>query len=154
MSELTNILLGVLLLTLVWLGALSFIVFKIYTHYNRLTKRVKQGNLIKLLEDVLSREELNQKDIARLEKELGQLTDTVSYHIQKIGLVRFNPFNETGGDHSFSLALLDKHDTGFVITGLHTRDRTRVYTKPVKAGKSKYELSKEESRALKEARKS
>ena len=63
-------------------------------------------------------------------------------------MVRFNPFSEMGGDHSFSVALLDGHDTGIIITGLHTRERTRVYIKPVNKGKSEYDLSKEELKAL------
>lgn len=72
-------------------------------------------------------------------------------NVQKIGLVRFNPFNETGGDHSFSLALLDGNGNGFVMTGLHTRERTRLYIKPIRNLKSEYELSQEEQKAIKEA---
>jgi hypothetical protein len=56
-----------------------------------------------------------------------------------------------GGDHSFSLALLDAHLTGFIITGLHTRERTRVYIKKIEEGKCKQDLSKEEREALKKA---
>jgi hypothetical protein len=68
--------------------------------------------------------------------------------------VRFNPFKELGGDHSFSLAILDSHDSGIVITSLHTRDRTRVYMKDIKKGKSESELSAEEKSALTSAEKS
>jgi hypothetical protein len=65
-----------------------------------------------------------------------------------VGLIRFNPFNEIGGDHSFSLAILDGGDNGIIITGLHTRDRTRIYAKQVNKGKSDLELSTEEQKAL------
>jgi len=58
------------------------------------------------------------------------------------------------GDHSFSLALLDGKDTGVVITGLHTRERTRVYMKAIKAGKGEHELSEDEKKALAKALKS
>jgi len=68
-----------------------------------------------------------------------------------VSLVRFNPFSEMGGDHSFSLALLDAHLTGFIVTGLHTRERTRVYIKKIDGGKCKQDLSKEEREALKKA---
>jgi len=75
------------------------------------------------------------------------------YDIQRIGLVRFNPFAETGGDQSFCLAILDGQGSGLVITSLHSRDTTRVYAKPVKRGKaSGYELSAEEKRAIKNAK--
>ena len=72
-------------------------------------------------------------------------------HVQKIGLIRFNPFKELGGDHSFCLAILNGEDSGVVVTGLHTRDRTRVYMKSIKKGKSEYELSSEEKKALESA---
>ena len=75
-------------------------------------------------------------------------------HIQKVGLIRFNPFSELGGDHSFCLAILDDRDSGVVITGLHTRDRTRVYIKDIKNGQSSLELSSEEKKALASAEKS
>ena len=82
---------------------------------------------------------------------LEQLKDESKLHIQKVGLVKFNPFNETGGDHSFSLALLDGNKNGIIITSLHTRERTRFYLKEVKSGKSLIELSEDEAKALKES---
>ena len=104
-------------------------------------------------EKVVKKEAKNEKDIKALEKELKNLTNDVVLHVQKVGLVRFNPFDELGGEHSFSLALLDGKDTGFVLTGLHTRERTRVYIKPVKKGKSKQSLSDEEKKVLEKAKK-
>ena len=58
-----------------------------------------------------------------------------------------------GGDHSFSVALLNGKGTGIIITGLHTRERTRVYVKDIKQGKSEVELSQEEKKALRLAQK-
>ena len=76
------------------------------------------------------------------------------FNIQKVGLVRFNPFSETGGNQSFSLALLDGEDSGFVITSLHSREITRTYAKEVSKSKQEgYELSVEEKRAVKSAKK-
>jgi hypothetical protein len=67
----------------------------------------------------------------------------------KLQLVRFNPFNEVGGDQSFILCLLDKTNTGVIITSLHTRDTTRVYAKAIKNGSCDSQtLSKEETKAL------
>jgi hypothetical protein len=65
-----------------------------------------------------------------------------------MGFVRFNPFAETGGDQSFSVSLLDANGTGIVFTGLHTREKTRVYAKPIVNGVSKSTLSKEEQKAI------
>lgn len=67
----------------------------------------------------------------------------------KINLVRFNPFEELGGDQSFILCLLDNTNTGAIITSLHNRETTRVYAKAIKNGESEnMALSKEETKAL------
>lgn len=77
-----------------------------------------------------------------------QLATIASLSIQKIAVVRFNPFGDVGGDQSFSLAMLDGHDSGLVLTSIHGRGGTRVYAKPIDYGKSKYSLSQEEKKAL------
>lgn len=91
----------------------------------------------------------NSKDIKNIKSEIDLIKLDSKSNIQKIGLVKFNPFNETGGEHSFSLALLDGNKNGIIITSLHTRERTRLYLKDVLHGKAKIELSKEEQNALK-----
>jgi len=68
--------------------------------------------------------------------------------LARVGLVRFNPFEDTGGNQSFVLALLDADGDGVVLTSLHTRQATRLYAKPVRAGKSDASLSAEEVEAL------
>lgn len=74
-----------------------------------------------------------------------------SIALSKVGMIRFNPFNDTGGDQSFCLAALDSHDNGFIISSIHARTGTRVYAKEISGGKSKHNLSDEESIALKRA---
>ena len=68
--------------------------------------------------------------------------------IQRVGLVRFNPFEDTGGNQSFALALTDSGGTGFVLSSLHSRTGTRVYAKAIAAGRSDGALSAEETEAL------
>lgn len=134
-----------------WLLALSIFTAWIFSFFRKLSKEVGKGNLIRVIEKVLSQTKGNTKSIKDLEKELSDFRKDSEFHVQKVSLVRFNPFDEMGGDYSFSLALLDGHETGFIITGLHTRERTRVYIKDVKKGKVKMELSKEEKKALNKA---
>ncbi len=74
-----------------------------------------------------------------------------SIALTKIGMIRFNPFNDTGGDQSFCLAVLDSHDNGFILSSIHARTGTRVYAKEVHQGESKHNLSDEETIALKRA---
>jgi Protein of unknown function (DUF4446) len=71
--------------------------------------------------------------------------------IQRVGLVRFNPFEDTGGNQSFALALTDAGGDGFVVSSLHSRTGTRLYAKTVVAGRSDAALSSEEAEALRQA---
>jgi hypothetical protein len=71
--------------------------------------------------------------------------------VQRVGLVRFNPFEDTGSNQSFALALLDEDGDGVVVSSLHTRQATRVYVRPVNGGVAERALSDEESEALAQA---
>ena len=71
--------------------------------------------------------------------------------IQKVAVIRYNPFADTGGDQSFAIALLDALGNGVVLSSLHSRTDTRVFAKPVQSGRSRYQLSDEEQDAIKKA---
>lgn len=137
----------------VWLAVLSAAFLWLLAFIKRLTKGSKETTLVKILEKILTIQDQNLREINLVRKEVEKLESEGKFHVQKVGVVRFNPFKEIGGDHSFSLALLNAKDTGVVITCLHTRERTRVYMKAVKNGKGEHELSDEEKKALKEAQK-
>lgn len=91
----------------------------------------------------------NTKEIKNIWSEILNIKDISRSNIQRVGLFKFNPFNESGGDHSFSLALLDGNKNGIIITSLHARERTRLYLKEVISGKTILKLSEEEQKALK-----
>lgn len=71
--------------------------------------------------------------------------------IQRVGLVRFNPFEDTGGNQSFALALIDASGSGVVVSSLHSRTGTRLYAKAVTESRSDGALSAEEQEALRQA---
>jgi hypothetical protein len=73
------------------------------------------------------------------------------FAVQRVGLIRFNPFEDTGGNQSFALALLDANADGFLVSSLHSRNGTRIYAKVVTAGRSDAALSDEETDALRAA---
>lgn len=75
------------------------------------------------------------------------------YLVQHIGVVRFNPFLDKGGDQSFVVAILDDHADGAVISALHGRNDVRIYAKPVIGGQSTYTLTAEEKEAIARAMK-
>lgn len=137
----------------VWLTILSVFFYRLFSHYQKLTKGVTKKDLKTVLDELLKGFNEEHVRVSDLTKNLEKLEKDSLYHIQKIGLVRFNPFAETGGDQSFCLAVLDHHDNGFVISSLHSRDKTRLYAKPVRNGKAVgYELSSEETQAIKKAK--
>ena len=97
----------------------------------------------------LRQAEKNIRELKKFDKYLEKMS-LASLH--KVAVVRFNPFNDTGGDQSFVIALLDARDNGLVLSSLFAREGTRIYTKPVQAGQSKYPLSEEEMEAIKRAK--
>ncbi|MFA5249502.1 MAG: DUF4446 family protein [Candidatus Paceibacterota bacterium] len=90
--------------------------------------------------------------IGELSARLDKLEKAEQCFFQKLGLVRFNPFKEMGGDQSFSLALLDKNNNGFIITSLSSRQGNRIFAKPLAKGASTYQLSEEEKQAVEQAK--
>lgn len=147
-----TVILGVLAALLVWLLILSFLYWFALRHYRRLTKEVKGVDLQKILEEYLKWAGENTENINQLSERLDRVRKDGFLHIQRVGLVRFNPFENTGGDQSFALALLNNRGSGIVISSLHGRDMTRMYGKPVKEGKEDgYELSGEEKEAVEKA---
>jgi hypothetical protein len=86
-----------------------------------------------------------------LETRAEQVDQALPHCIQRVGLVRFNPFQDTGGDQSFAVALLDAGGDGVVLSSLHTRAATRFYAKAVKSGRTAYPLIDEEQQALNQA---
>lgn len=86
------------------------------------------------------------------EEALAKLQEKQKLAIQKMGVVRYNPFEDNGGNLSFSIALLDDFDNGVIITSMHGRDANRVYAKPVKRGSSEFPLTEEEKEAIKNSK--
>ncbi len=94
-----------------------------------------------------------EQGLKELNKFAEYLEKMALHSVQKVGVVRFNPFHETGSDQSFSIAMLDPNDNGMTISGLFTREGTRLYVKPLANGQSKYPLSNEEKEAIEMAEK-
>ncbi len=105
-----------------------------------------------VIERILADTEENTKTSTSLKEYIQALDSDGRLHLQHVSLVRFNPFDETGGDQSFALAMLDRNGDGVVLSSLHARELTRVYGKPVKGGRPEgYQFSEEETRAVSSA---
>ena len=136
----------------VWLIFLSMTVLKIKSHYEKLIIRTRKESIDEILDVLLD----NQKKLAEenigIKKELKEQILSSRLHIQKIGLVRFNPFERMGGEQSFIIALLDKEENGLTLNFIYTKEGLRVYTKKIKNGKGdEYDLSEEEKKAIEQS---
>lgn len=85
------------------------------------------------------------------ERRLLALEQATLGHLQKVAVVRYNAFSDTGSDLSFSIAILDGKNNGMILSSLYGRTESRIYAKPIQGGKSRYALSDEEKAALAEA---
>src|SRR3989344_5182894 len=149
----SNFILVTFFIIFLWLFVITIFIWKALSHYNRLVHGVTDKSFKSVMENLLKDLSIAKKDIEYLKLYCDKIQKDGTLHIQKIGLVRFNPFKDTGGDQSFILSLVDGNDTGVIISGLYARSGTRWYAKRILKGKSiEHELSDEEKRALKEAK--
>jgi hypothetical protein len=159
MNELLDnpILLSVAIVALFGLVLSLVLLFVLYRYRSRQAELLEGSDLGKL-DDIVAK---NKKQIANHNKNLKELGEILSelvennrLNIQKIGIVRYNPFEDTGSNMSFALALLDGHGNGVVISSLHGREGTRIYAKPIFESESKHQLTEEERSAILMAQKS
>lgn len=119
---------------------------------DQLTGGVETGDLEAVLGAHLATVHDVVQDLDDLTARMAVVESLARHHFSKSGLIRFNPFPDTGGNQSFALALLDESDDGVVISSLHSRTGTRIYGKAVVGGKADTSLSAEEQEAVDEAR--
>lgn len=153
MNNLLLITLAISSILLVWVIILTFLSLSSFRHYKKLVKSAEGLDLVGILEE-------HFRAVSRLDKITGDIKSEIQDirradlgHLQRVGLVRFNPYGDTGGNQSFVLGLLDDQGKGVVVSSLHGRDSTRVYCKPVKNwSEDGFEFSTEEKQAIKEAK--
>ncbi len=120
--------------------------------FNRLRKTFFQGTVTGDMESVINTLVENYNALrqhqAILEETLTKLKSNSRSAIQKTGIVRFNPFADGGGNLSFSLALLNDHNNGLVVTSMHGREQNRIYAKKIQNGRSEATLTEEELHAV------
>lgn len=92
-----------------------------------------------------------QRDIELFQQNLNTMETKLTFAIQKIGFIRYNAYYDMGSDLSFSIALLDNFQNGFVFTSIYGREQSVCYAKPVKDGESNIPLSAEEMIAIERA---
>ena len=148
-----NIKLQIVFLIVIFLVILTGVIWSIKTE--RRLKRFFVGKKAKDLEDtILSLEE----EILKLkkakennEKEIMEIKIKLKKSVRGLETIRFNPFPDQGSNQSFAIGMLNEDGDGVVLSSLYSRERMSVFAKPIKNGKSEYELTEEETSALKKA---
>lgn len=136
----------------VWLLVLSFLVWQQGNFLRSLFPKSGERDIRKKFEEITEAIEGFKTLLSDLESKAEESQKRGLQHIQRVELLRFNPYNDTGGDQSFVVCLLDNEGSGVVVTSLHARSGTRIFGKAISLGKSvKHELSKEEELVVKKA---
>jgi len=117
-------------------------------HIKQLLASTKKQDLETYLESLHAQSMNTNKQLSHLTEIYEEIKSISQKSLQKVALVRFNPFKDTGGDQSFVLCVLDHKNSGFLLTAIHNREGTRIYTKQVTNGSTELSLSIEEKQAL------
>lgn len=149
---------ALILLSTFAVGIIVF--FVVIVRLNRLTKQYKAlmkgedgRNLEQLLLNNVKTLDQALLKLEILDDRLKSVEQASVRSIQNVGIVRFNAFKEMGGDLSYAIALLDQKGNGIAISSIYGRDDARTYAKPIKGGKSTYQLSEEEELAIQKTQK-
>ncbi|AEY64304.1 DUF4446 family protein [Clostridium sp. BNL1100] len=126
---------------------------KLKIKYRKFMNGLSDRNIEELLETCLNNTNSVSTKNREIELQINNIERRLLQCIQKVGIVRFNAFDNVGSDLSFAIALLDNNDSGVVISGIYSRESSSTYSKPVVSGKSKYTLSAEEIQAIDIAKK-
>lgn len=121
--------------------------------YKKMTTLVKGGNLEEHICNIEARYTEQQTILDSVSNDIQAIDVELKSFPQHWHLMRYNAFDNTGSDLSFTLALLNDYKDGFVLTSIFGREDSRVYAKPVTQGKSQYALSEEEQQAIEAAMK-
>lgn len=135
----------------IWLLVLTFLTLKQRNFLKSLFPKDQSRDIRNKFKEISESISGFEKTIQILENRLtGFKKDSLS-DLQKLAVLKYNPYNDTGGEQSFSLVLLDGKMNGVLITSLHSRSGTRIYLKNIKIGESELELSREEAKVLEQA---
>ncbi len=146
------ILTGLVLLLVLWLVVLTVILRRLHRTRLKVVKALRgeidlEQALGKSFEDIAILKETQGGLAAAAEGDRSLLSETIRH----VGLVRYDAFEQAGGEMSFSAALLNEGGDGIVLSSINGRSDSRVYAKPVVDRRSEFNLSEEEERAIAEA---
>jgi len=148
-----NILLVINIILIIIFGASIVILVKLYKKLNdryvNFMSKLGEGDKVeKILSEYLKIVNETSDKIKENEKKIETLESNLKKCVQKVGLIRYNAYGDTGSDLSFTMALMDADDNGVVVNGLYSRESSSIFAKPLVKGDTKYNLSAEEIQAI------
>jgi hypothetical protein len=153
-ANMEGIILGIivfLIILLIWLISVNLKLNRNVKHYHSLMRGMRDKNLEEILNEHINSVKLAIDRVNEVELLNKRHENILRKCFQKMAVVRFNAFDNTGSDLSFAIALLDKNGDGVVLSSIYGRDESRSYAKPITNGQSKYHLSTEEIDAVNKA---
>lgn len=148
-----TVFIGLFILLGLTLGILGFFIYSLHERIKKLTTGTQGQNLEQAIYQLMEDHAIFQNRVETIEQTTGRLSSEMKSSLRGIATVRYNAFTDVGGKQSFATAIIAEDGSGAIISSLYARDRVNVYAKPILDFKSEYELSKEETQALKEASK-
>ncbi len=139
------ILAGIVVILLVWIARLE-------VRFKRLFMGTKAKDLEGVMNILGHHIENLEKTQVEINKHLENIDGKLAKTIRKVETVRFNPFLDAGSNQSFAIAFMNDENDGVVISSLYARDRMSIFAKPIKNGKSEYDLSTEEKEVLEKSK--
>ncbi len=134
------------------LGGMTAVFASVLIFMHKRLKRLTQGKGGRDLEDTIITIEGNIKEMQETERLMAEAIEHIDKRlrtsIRAVEMDRFNPFGDQGGNHSFAISLVNERGDGIVISSLYSRERMSVFAKPIKKGKSEFDLTEEEAAVL------
>ncbi|MBR1737631.1 MAG: DUF4446 family protein [Firmicutes bacterium] len=117
---------------------------------NSFMKTTEKGqNIEDMLAEYLDKVQWMSDQHDQIINHINNINGRLVHCIQKVGIVRYNPFDEVGGDLCFAIALLDEKNNGTVINSIYSREGCYTYCKPIENGScERYKLSAEEMESI------
>jgi hypothetical protein len=150
---LNTVFIGLFIFLGIIIGILVLVAYSLHQRIKKLTTGTNGKNLEDAIYQLMEDHTIFQNRVETIEQTTGRLDAEMKGSIRGVATIRYNAFTDVGGKQSFATAIVSEDGSGAIISSVYARDRVNVYAKPILDFKSEYELSKEETQALKEASK-
>jgi HAMP domain-containing protein len=140
-----------LLLMFIWVIRIGSKLKRLKKQYTAMMNSTGIQDLEGIISDLQERVRIQEEKGIRQTDTIAHVTEALSQVKGNVGMIRYNAFSDQGSDLSFSIAIVNDKQDGVVMSGIHSREETYVYAKPLERGESQYALTPEERKAINQA---